>query len=162
MSRNAFAPSLGAEQYRRFAFAADGPLVKGKTSIAVNVDGNNNYDSQTIVAAIPGGTDLRGQVRRPFESVNGGVRVDQAIGTRQTLSIDFGSQASTRTNLGVGDFDLPSRAYDREGRDTQLRTTLTGLVAPKVAHELKLQYLDSREQTSSLTDDPAIVVIDAF
>ena len=161
-ARNAFAPSLGAEQYRRFAFAADGPLVKGRTSVAVNVDGNNNYDSQTIVAAIPGGTDLRGQVRRPFESVNGGVRVDQAIGTRQTLSIDFSSQTSTRSNLGVGDFDLPSRAYDREGRETQLRTTLTGLVAPKVAHELKLQYLDSRGQTSSLTDDPAIIVIDAF
>ena len=161
-ARNAFAPRLGPEQYRRFAFAADGPLVKGKTSVAVNVDGNNNYDSQTIVAAIPGGVDLRGQVRRPFEAVNGGVRVDQAIGTRHTLSLDFSSQTSTRSNLGVGDFDLPSRAYNREQRETQFRTSLTGLVAPKVAHELKLQYLDTRTQTSSLTDDPAVIVIDAF
>ena len=46
---------LGPEQYRRFGFNMDGPLVKGKTSLALNVDGNANYDSQTIVADTPEG-----------------------------------------------------------------------------------------------------------
>jgi hypothetical protein len=161
-ARNYFAPSLGPEQYRRFGFNADGPLVKGKTSVAVNLDGNRNYDSQTIVAAVPGGTDFRSQVRRPFDSVDGGVRVDHALGSRQTLSVDVRGENSTRSNLGVGDFDLPSRAYEREEREAQVRTSLTGLIAPKIAHELKVQYRDTRTKTVSENADPAVVVIDAF
>jgi carboxypeptidase family protein len=161
-ARNYFAPRLGPEQYRRVNFSADGPLVKNKTSVAITIDGNDNYDSQTIVAAVPGGIDLRAQVRRPFTALNGGVRVDQAIGSKQTLSLDFSSQTSSRDNLGVGNFDLPSRAYTRDQRDTQFRVSLNGLIAPKVAHELKAQYLDTRARTTSASDDPAIVVIDAF
>ena len=33
-ARNAFAPTLAPEQHRRFGFNADGPIVKGKTSMA--------------------------------------------------------------------------------------------------------------------------------
>jgi hypothetical protein len=161
-ARNYFAPRLGPEQYRRFGFNADGPLVKGRTSIAVNLEGNRNYDSQTIVAALPGGTDFRAQVRRPYDSLDGGARLDHALGTRQTLSIDVRGENGTRSNLGVGDFDLPSRAFDREDRESQLRTSLTGLIAPKIAHELKVQYRDTRTRTLSENADPAIVVIDAF
>ncbi len=161
-ARNYFAPTLGPEQYRRFGFNADGPLVKGKTSIAFNLDGNRNYDSQTIVAAVPGNPDVRGQVRRPYDSLNGSVRVDHALGTRQTLSVDLSGDQNTRSNLGVGDFDLPSRAYERDVSEAQLRTSLTGLIAPKVAHELKVQYRDTRTQTVSKNDDPAVIVIDAF
>ena len=67
-----------------------------------------------------------------------------------------------RSNLGVGDFDLPSRAYEREQREAQLRTSLTGLIAPKIAHELKVQYRDTRTQTVSENPDTAVIVIDAF
>ena len=132
-ARNYFAPTLGPEQYRRFGFNADGPLVKGKTSIAFNLDGNRNYDSQTIVAAMPGNPDVRGQVGGPSDSLNGSVRVDHALGTNQTLSVDLSGNQNTRSNLGVGDFDLPSRAYERDVSKAQLRTSLNGLIAPKVA-----------------------------
>ena len=161
-ARNYFADALGPEQYRRFGLSADGPLVKGRTSIALHVDGNSNYDSQTIVALAPGGGDYRSQVRRPSESVDVGARIDHALTERQTLMIDVSGETDTRKNLGVGDFDLPSRAYERDGQEAQVRAALNGLIAPKIAHELKMQFRNTRTRTISAGDDPAVVVIDAF
>ena len=153
-ARNYFAPSLGPEQYRRFGFNSNGPLVKGKTSIAFNLEGNRNYDSQTIVAAIPGDTDFRGQVRRPFDSLDGGVRVDHALGCAPDAVVESQRPGQLAQNLGVGDFDLPSRAYDADQHEAQVRTPLTGLIAPKVAHELKVQYRDTRTRLFRRTSIP--------
>jgi hypothetical protein len=63
-ARNAFAPTLAPEQYRRFGLNADGPIVKVRTSLALNFDGNNSYDSKTINATTPDGL-VNGSVRTP-------------------------------------------------------------------------------------------------
>ena len=58
-ARNAFAPTLGDEQYRRFGLDLSGPLVKNRTSMAIAADVNSSYDSKTIVAASPGAMPRR-------------------------------------------------------------------------------------------------------
>ena len=147
-ARNYFAPTLGPEQYRRFGFNADGPLVKGKTSIAFNLDGNRNYDSQTIVAAVAGRhrTCAARCGARTIRWTAACASITRSAPARRCRSTCRASN-NTRSNLGVGDFDLPSRAYERDVSEAQLRTSLTGLIAPKVAHELKVQYRDTRTQT---------------
>ena len=45
---------------------SQGPIVKGKTSVTFSAEGNDSYDSQTLIAATPGG-EVRRQVRRPNE-----------------------------------------------------------------------------------------------
>lgn len=160
-ARNAFAPTLGAEQYRRFGFNLDGPLVKGSTSLAINVEGNANYDSQTINALTSSGT-VSDSVRRPSDDMSATVRVDHQLTPSQLMRLEFRAETSERENLGVGDTDLYDRAYTREGEEQRLRFSLNGLILPKVAHELKVQYSSETTAINSNSADPAIVVIDSF
>ena len=160
-ARNAFAPTLGDEQYRRFGFNLDGPIVKGRTSLAINVDGNANYDSQTINALTPSGT-VSDSVRRPNDDMSATVRVDHQLTPSQLMRVEFRAETSTRENLGVGDTDLYDRAYNRDTEEQRLRFSLNGLILPKVAHELKVQYADDTTLINSVSSDPAIVVIDSF
>ena len=160
-ARNAFAPTLGAEQYRRFGFNIDGPLVKGKTSLAINVDGNANYDSQTINAYTPDG-NYQDVVRRPNDRMFASARLEHQLTQTQLMRVEFRHEMNDRENLGVGDFDLQDRAYDRTTTDNALRFSLNGLLMPKVANELKVQYSRDFTTVSSLSNEPAIVVIDSF
>ena len=160
-ARNAFAPTLGAEQYRRFGFNLDGPLVKGRTSLSINVDGNANYDSQTINADTPDGR-YNDVVRRPTQRIFVSARIDHQLTATQQMRVELRSEADERENLGVGDFDLQPRAYTRKSSENGLRFSLNGLLMPKVAHELKVRYERDTTEQWSLSNDPAIVVIDAF
>ena len=160
-ARNAFAPTLGAEQYRRFGLNIDGPLVKGRTSLSINVDGNANFDSQTINAETPSGR-YNDVVRRPQDRMFASVRVDHQLTQAQQIRVEFRSEADERENLGVGDFDLQQRAYSRQRSEHGVRFSLNGLLLPKVAHELKVRYERDTTEQVSLSNTPAIVVIDAF
>jgi hypothetical protein len=161
-ARNAFAPTVGPEQYRRFGLDFSGPLRKGTTSIAVATDINSSYDSKTIVAASPNEAIVNGQVRRPSDILNATVRLEHALSQKQTMLVEYQRHGDSRKNLGVGDFDLPSRAYTRENSDNLVRAALNGLVAPTIANELKVQYQRADTDVYSLTDDPAIIVVDSF
>ena len=68
-ARNAFARAETPEQFRRFNMSVRGPLVRNRTSLRINVDGNRSFDSGTIVALTPDGR-VADQVRRPFEQTN--------------------------------------------------------------------------------------------
>lgn len=160
-ARNAFAPTLGAEQYRRFGINLDGPLVKGRTSLSINVDGNANYDSQTIYATTPDGL-YNDVVRRPNDRTFASVRLDHQLTQTQLMRLEYRNELDERENLGVGDFDLPDRAYNRTRRGNTVRFSLNGLLLPKVANELKVQFAHDVTELSSFSGDPAIVVIDNF
>ena len=160
-ARNAFAPTLAPEQYRRFGLNADGPIVKGRTSLALNVDGNNSYDTKTINATTPDGL-VNGSVRTPEDRMFGSARVDHSLSKTQQMLFEVQRNHIKRDNLGVGDFDLPSRAYTSETADTAVRFALNGTIRPKVAHELRVRFESSYAKQSSESDDPAIVVQGAF
>ena len=85
-ARNAFAPTLGAEQHRRFGFNADGPIVKGKTSMAISLEGNDSYDSETINALTPDGR-VEGSDSQPREA---DVRIGAARSLAQQEPADAG------------------------------------------------------------------------
>jgi carboxypeptidase family protein/TonB-dependent receptor-like protein len=160
-ARNAFAPTLAAEQYRRFGLNADGPVVKGRTSLALNFDGNNSYDSKTINATTPDGL-VNGSVRTPEDRMFGSVRLDHSLSKSQQMLFEVQRNYSKRDNLGVGDFDLPSRAYTSETADTAVRFALNGTMLPKVAHELRVRFESTYAKQSSASADPTVIVQGAF
>ncbi len=160
-ARNAFAPTLAPEQYRRFGLNADGPIVKGRTSLALNFDGNNSYDSKTINATTPDGL-VNGSVRTPEDRMFGSLRVDHSISKTQQMLLEVQRNYIKRDNLGVGDFDLPSRSYTSETADTAVRFALNGTIVPKVAHELRVRFESSYATQSSASADPTVIVQGAF
>ncbi len=160
-ARNAFAPTNQPMQYRRFGLNADGPVVKGKTSIAFDLEGNNSYDSATINALTPDG-QISELARTPQDRMFGSVRLDHSISKNQQLLVEFQRNYIKNENLGVGGFNLDSRGYTSETSDSALRLALNGLLAPKVAHELKVRFEVGDATLTSNSLDPAIIVQQTF
>ena len=160
-ARNAFAQVQTPEQFRRFNFGLRGPLVKGKTSLRFNVDGNRSFDSGTIVALTPDGR-IADQVKRPFDQTNITLGLEHALSQTQTFRFEYRRTDDTRSNLGVGDFSLLSRAYTRSNREHQVRASVQSILGKASLNELRVQFSQQTTAASSASDLPAVIVIDAF
>lgn len=160
-ARNAFARTQTPEQFRRFNAGLRGPLVRSKTSLRINVDGNRSFDSTTIVALLPEGR-IGDQVKRPFEQTNVTVGIEHGATTNQTLRFEYRRSEDARRNLGVGDFNLMDRAFNRSSNEHQVRTSVQSILGRSALNELRVQWNHEDSGSESMSDGPAIIVIDAF
>lgn len=160
-ARNPFASELGPEQQRRYRVSFQGPLAKGKTSLSISADGNNSYDSRTIVAFTPT-ANISEQVRRPVEGMNANVRLEHALSPTSSIRAEYQRRSDVRLNLGVGDFDLSERAYDTEATTDLLRVRNTRVLGRKAFSELRFELSQVETSDRSRTFDPTVRVLDSF
>jgi hypothetical protein len=160
-ARNAFAPRRGPEQYSHPAFTLDGPLWRQHTSLFLAAEASDSYDSKTIFAALPDGrfSDL---VRVPRRTTNFSARVEHALSRYHTLRAEYQRNTERRDNLGVGDFDLPDRAYAKNFTEHLLRLSDTGPLSPRLVNEARLQARWQSASQLPVSDEPAIIVLNAF
>jgi hypothetical protein len=160
-ARNAFAPREAAEQQQNGTFTLNGSLIKDRTGFSFTTNGVNSYDSRTVNAITPERA-VAGSVRRPADRANFSARVDHALTKSHALRASYQRTGASTENLGVGDFDLPTRGYSRETTEDVFRASVSGPIAQRFYNETRFQ---SRRQTSvsqSLNDAPALLVLDAF
>jgi hypothetical protein len=160
-SREAFAPVRGPEQYRRFGLDLSGPIWRGHTSVFLSALGNLSFESQTIVAATPGGA-FQEIVQRPARTLDLSARIEHKLTATHTLRGEFQRNAVARNNLGVGNFDLPDRAYSTNSSEGILRLSDTGLLGHRLVNEFRLQSRWSTIDSESASNSPAIIVLNAF
>lgn len=160
-AKNAFAPRKEPQQNRRYNVSYQGPLVQGRTGLALSVDGNDNYDSRTIVARSPA-ANVSGLATSTTVGLNANVRLEHLVSPGNQVRAEYSRRSSTRGNLGVGDFDLPSRAFDQETATDTLRLRNTRMIGRWVFSELRFEVSASSTNTTSLSSDPVIRVNDAF
>jgi hypothetical protein len=160
-AKNAFAPAKEPQQNRRYNISYQGPLVPGRTGLALSVDGNDNYDSRTIVARSPAG-GVSGLATSTNVGLNANVRLEHLISQGNQLRAEYSRRSNTRGNLGVGDFDLPSRAFDQENTTDTFRVRNTRMFGKRVFSELRFEVTSSSSDTTSLSADPIVRVNDAF
>jgi len=160
-ARNAFARTETPEQFRRFTAGLRGPLVRNRTSLRVNVDGNRSFDSTTIVALRPEAR-IADQVRRPFEQTNVTVGLEHGLTASQTLRLEYRRNEDARRNLGVGDFNLQERAFSRASTEHQVRASVQSAFGRNALNELRVQWNGQENAARSVSDAPTVVVIDAF
>ena len=161
-ARNAFAREMTPEQFRRFTTGLRGPIVAGKTSLRINVDGNRSYDSPTIFALNEDGSIFQGIVRRPTDSTNVTTGIEHALTKNQTLRVEYRRSESDSRNQGVGDFTLPERATERHNNEHQVRFQVQGIVGKATLHEIRVQFNKGANENASLSTLPTINVLDAF
>ena len=160
-ARNAFAPFRAPEQTRRYNLSFDGPLWKNHTSLFFNLDNSDAYESKTIVAALPDG-DFRDVVRRPARTLNLSTRVEHALSKTHTLLGEYQRNASRFDNLGVGDFDLPERAYTNDTAEHLFRLADTGAIGKKLVNEFRLQARWQEIEKVSASQATTVNVLNAF
>ncbi len=158
----AFADEKGPEQMRRYMVNFQGPIAKGKTGLTVSFDGNNSYESRTIVAQSPTGAPVNGLATVPGNAVNFTARVEHLMGASSQLQAEYSRRQNDRRNLGVGDFDLPERAYATDNSTDTFRVRSTNVIGKKVFSEFRFSVIDSTLSTTSASTAPTVRVNDAF
>lgn len=160
-ARNAFATERGPEQQKRYQLSFQGPLVEGKTGLSISAEGNNSYDSRTIVAFLPGQT-IADQVRRPTDRMNVNVRLEHAISPSNSLRAEYQHRVNDRENLGVGDFDLIERAYETNSTTDLVRLRNTRVLGKKAFSELRIELQQNESTDVSASMEPAVRVLENF
>ena len=159
--KNHFADEKGAEQMRRYMVNFQGPIAKGKTGLTVSFDGNSSYDSRTINALSTDGA-ITGLAQVPMDAMNFNARVEHLVGTNSQIQAEYSRRQNDRSNIGVGDFDLPERAYATDNSTDTFRLRSTNVIGKKVFSEFRFSLIDSTLSTTSLSNQPTIRVNEAF
>jgi hypothetical protein len=161
-ARNAFSPVKEPTEQQRYNFSLQGPLARGKTGLSLSVDGNNAFDSRTIRAQSPGDETVTGLAKNTTDGLNAEIRLDHAIGQGGQIRAEYEHRTTDRGNLGVGDFDLPARAYDTEQVSDQFQFRNTRVIGKKIFSELRFEYSASESTTIPLSALPTVRVNEAF
>ena len=160
-ARNAFQPVKGPEQTKQYNGDLSGTLWKNRTSFSLGYTGATLFDSANVYAAGPEGTRA-GAIRRPSERSTVDARIDHALSKSQTLQASFQRNAGDQRELGVGNFDLPDRAYSSDTSDSLLRVRETGPWSTSLNADTRLQIHQATSANHSSLEAPTISVLDAF
>ena len=101
-------------------------------------------------------------VDTPRTRVNLGPRIDYQLTPTNTLSVRYQYWRDDESNLGVGNFALPSQGYDTLGTEHTLQIGDTQVFGTKVVNETRFQFLHAPTTQTPDSTAPAIIVPGAF
>ncbi len=160
-ARQAFAPERGTGQTRRLSWNFSGPLVRNQTSIAGRISVLDSFEAQPIVARAAG-TNFSNLVNQERGWISGEVRVEHAINSAHTLRGEYQRRDSSGENLGVGEFELPERAYAQDTVRDIARVSAMSTFGSLLFNEFRVEYVGARDSVDSVSDALAINVPNAF
>jgi hypothetical protein len=80
----------------------------------------------------------------------------------QTLRVEYQRQQNVSRNGGVGGFNLPERANNRDNGNGQLRAQVQGLFGRSTLNEFHVEVRDAWNNQASVSTEPSVNVLDAF
>jgi hypothetical protein len=161
--RSPFTASKGAENTQDYGIFVGGPIVRERSSFNIFINGVSSYDSSNLNAALVGATRseaLPHRTRRDRLAFNS--NFDYAVTLDQTLRISYNPVFMKNTNLGIGAYDLPERAYRNEDRSHNLRIQEIGPLGRRFFINTRLGLTWNRTSSRSALEAPTIRVNDAF
>ncbi len=135
-----------------------GPIVRNRTSFTLNVGGNDQFRSNSIIAVNQFGT----QVKVPTENRNVNAAIEHALTRNSTLRLQYQLQGSQGRNQGLTPFDPQERATETETRGNLYRAQVQGIVGKDMLNEIRFELNRRRSETIPASDAPAIIVPEAF
>ena len=161
-ARDAFAATKTPQNIARVGGGIRGPIVVRKTSLRLNLDRNESNTAANIYALRPDGSPFLGFVSNPSHNTFGVVGIEHALTDMQTLRVEYQRQQNVSRNGGVGGFNLPERANNRDNGNGQLRTQVQGLFGRSTLNEFHFEWRDTWNNQVSVSTAPAVNVLDAF
>jgi len=161
-ARDAFAATKTPQNIARVGGGIRGPIVVRKTSLRLNLDRNESNTAANIYALKPDGSPFLGFVSNPSHNTFGVVGIEHALTDMQTLRVEYQRQQNVSRNGGVGGFNLPERANNRDNGNGQLRAQVQGLFGRSTLNEFHLEWRDTWNNQVSVSAAPAVNVLDAF
>jgi len=161
-ARDAFAATKTPQNIARVGGGIRGPIVVRKTSLRLNLDRNESNTAANIYALNPDGSPFVGFVSNPSHNTFGTVGIEHALTEMQTLRVEYQRQQNVSRNGGVGGFNLPERANNRDNGNGQLRAQVQGLFGRSTLNEFHVEYRDAWNNQLSVSTTPSVNVLDAF
>jgi hypothetical protein len=100
--------------------------------------------------------------RTPQRRIIVNPRIDYQLDSRNTLTVRYGFTRADIRDAGIGSFNLVSRGYHNEIISQTAQIAETAVLSASVVNELRLQFFRVSAETTSDSNDPAIVVLGAF
>ena len=153
-------PSYNTELFRG---SISGPLSK-TASFFFNAERRNINDPSVVnVPYDPAtGNPFSQAFPNPRTRTNISPRVDLQLGKNNTLMIRYQFTQNNQTNDGVGQFALPSQAYNVGNTEQTLQISDTQVLSPSVINETRFQYIRDRNNQTSQYFTPTISVLGEF
>jgi carboxypeptidase family protein len=166
-ARNAFAPERAPLQSRTWGGNFSGPIIRNRWGFFANVDRRAVDENEVINARVLDPVTLAlnpfvTTVLTPQRNFNFDVRSDYLMTKKHTIGFGYRFNRNEARNQGLGPFDLPERAFDREFREHTLRLSFTSIVSEHAVNEMRMQLSRRISSTRAQNDAPAIIVADAF
>ena len=161
--RSPFTPTKGPERTENFEGNFGGAIVRNKSSFSVSVGRRSSFDTPLLYVALPGG-GTRSEVmnlRRPNNNWSIFGLFDYALTRDQTLRLSYDAGHNSRSNVGVGGYDLADRAYSTQSQDHELRAQIVGPLGRRVFANTRLQVQWVNTTSGSAFEAPTIRILDA-
>ncbi|HYO62982.1 MAG TPA: carboxypeptidase regulatory-like domain-containing protein, partial [Pyrinomonadaceae bacterium] len=166
-SRHPFAARRAPFQSRRYGGNLSGPIVSKKASFFVDFE-RRDIDSNEVVNALvldpatllP--VAFNQSLLAPSRRTEFSPRVDYQLNQSNTLVVRYSYERGRRDNSGVGDLNLPSRAFDTSDTQHTLRVTETAVINQAVINETRFQFDRERRTQEGGSFEPTLRVLEAF
>ena len=140
-----------------------GPIVNGKTSFSLNVNGRYSYEANTSIARDLQGNPLpseRTQVRVPTDQQGFNAGIEHALTNNSTLRITYQRSETDGRNQGLGQYDLPERASERNTTGNLLRGQVQGVLGGNMLNEFRVQFNRNLNTSIAVSAAPTIIIQD--
>jgi hypothetical protein len=161
-ARNAMARVETPEGEKNAQFGLRGPIVRGRTAFRFNGQANSSFQANTIIAVDENGNSLGTQVKVPTERANFTTAIEHSLNNNQSLFVEYQRSQTESRNQGLGSFDLPERASERNSNTNNIRARVQGLIGKTTLHEVRFELNRQYNEATSVTEAETIVVQDAF
>lgn len=165
-SRNPFAANRAPTQRKNFGGNISGPVQKGRSSFFLNLN-RRVEDTNSVINALVLNPNLDQEifskdVTVPTTRTSISPRFDYQINENNTLVARYSYTRQDRSNQGLGNITLPSRAFDSKNRNHDIQLTETMIINPKTINETRFRYEYSKNSQVGDNSIPALSVGSAF
>jgi hypothetical protein len=164
-TRNPFATEIPAYHSEHFEGSLGGPLNK-KTSFYVNGE-RRNIEDDAIVNAIVLDSNFNQvpftqALPTPQTRTELSPRLDTQFGNNNTLTARYQLWKNGNENQGVGQFSLPSEAYNSGTTSQTFQVSDAQVLNEKAVTEVRFRYIYETSSVTPLNSQPTISVAGAF
>ncbi len=158
---NAFSQAKPLKQQEIVEGEFDGRLPGSKAIFLISADFTEKNEGNVVAAQTLAGPLIENVTTRERKPRLFG-RVDYQLNPTHTLAVRYKFKDATVRNQGVGGFNLPERGTNFSQSEHQVRISDQAIVSSTFLNELRFSIENDSRDTRSISDHPAITVLDAF
>lgn len=164
-SRNPYVPTKPDYNSEIFDGNLSGPISK-KASFFIDAQRRNTSEYSAINATVldPSGNPvpLVESIPNPLTRTNFSPRLDYQVNANNTLTVRYQVTHATSQDGGLGQFSLPSQAYNLNSTEQTLQVSDTQIINTKIVNETRFQFMRDNSHQLPYSFAPEVQVQGAF